>query len=414
MPSRRRFRPLLLAVATGLAAALPAASQQGQTPPTQLWLDVATHSMPGMPELGGLGRAAMGVFGGAAMQNHYGAARVSALPGRYVDIALLNRLNPGVEAEDLIPAGLKLGKSLPLLPPKAEPKGEPGPSPRPQLQDGAVRILIYWGCSPTVRPGQPREIRIDVKDGQVRMSGAMQGRYVPDGGVDVGPSYALWPNERHRKMVPQGASLAGEHRIVGAKVPESLQFTLTPQHDFMPAIALRGSGSLDGGQTWSWQPVDRARGYFLHAMGMQGDAMVFWSSAETADAGMGIFGYLPPATVERWIREKVLLAPSVTSCAMPKGIFAAPGARGAGGGMLQMIAFGPEDHIVWPPRPSDPKAAAAWKPEWSVRVRNKSTATAMLGMDVAAAERPGEDQDAPAQPEEKPVKRLLRGLLGGG
>ena len=44
---------------------------------------------------------------------------------------------------------------------------------------------------------------------------------------------------------------------------------------------------------------------------------------------MGLIDYLPPSTVDKWIKEKVLLAPTVTSCAIPKGIFAGNGSRPA-------------------------------------------------------------------------------------
>jgi hypothetical protein len=143
---------------------------------------------------------------------------------------------------------------------------------------------------------------------------------------------------------------------------------------------------------------------------------VLWSSSETADAGMGVVDYLPNATVDKWIREKVLLAPTAGSCTIPKGIFAGRDGQAAGG-MLQMIAYGPETNLSWPPKPKDPKIA--WDPEWNVRVRTKSTATAMLGMDFGAAmQEGGEDGDArreqaPEQPQEKPtMKKLLKGLLG--
>jgi hypothetical protein len=72
-----------------------------------------------------------------------------------------------------------------------------------------------------------------------------------------------------------------------------------------------------------------------------------------------------------------------------------------------MIAYGKESHLAWPPRPDDPKAA--WDPEWDVRVRTKSTALAMLGMDMSAME--GQEASEEAEPE-APVKSLLKGLLG--
>ena len=66
-------------------------------------------------------------------------------------------------------------------------------------------------------------------------------------------------------------------------------------------------------------------------MGQVGDDMVLWSSSETGDTGMGMFDYLPNATIDRWLKERVLLQPDTTQCAVPKGIFAAPDGRGQRG-----------------------------------------------------------------------------------
>ena len=84
---------LSVAIAT-FALSLPASSATTGKPETELYLDVATHSMPGMPELGGLGRAAMGLFGGGGGSNSYGMTRFPALPGQYLDVAMRNTLNP--------------------------------------------------------------------------------------------------------------------------------------------------------------------------------------------------------------------------------------------------------------------------------------------------------------------------------
>jgi hypothetical protein len=121
---------------------------------------------------------------------------------------------------------------------------------------------------------------------------------------------------------------------------------------------------------------------------------------------MGLVDYLPNATVDKWVKEKVLLPATATSCAMPKGIFADAGQRG--GGMLQMIAYGPESNLTWPPKPANPKTP--WAPEWNVRVRTKSTALAMLGMPMGADADDAPQQDA--QPGESKAKKLLRGLFG--
>jgi hypothetical protein len=402
------LRPLSLALAVALLGASSASHSTTSAPKTQLTIDVATHSMPGVPGMGGLGRFAMGAFGGHHAGGTYGQTRFPGLPGQYLDIALYNGLNPGHEAAQQIPVGLKLGDSLPLVPPQEEPKSDVGVAGYTGRNDGGgqTKILIYWGCGTDVRAGQPRVITIDTRDGKLQVNGSMQGRYVPDRDAKVDPQHALWPNPRSGQHVPDGASLIGEHHVVGDKVPASLKFALDQSEDFLPKIALASSGDLAGGVTWRWPTVNRARGYFLTAMGTKDDAMVLWSSAETPDAGMGLVDYLPNATVDKWVKDKVLLPPTATSCAMPKGIFADAGQHG--GGVLQMIAYGPESNLAWPPKPANPKTP--WTPEWNVRVRTKSTALAMLGMPVT-----GDDAEAPsqdAQPGESKAKKLLRGLFG--
>jgi len=407
--STKGFRRGCLVAITAAVAIAPAASEQQKSPKTQVWIDVATHGFAGMPDMGFMGGMAMGAFGGKSGGNAYGSTRYTGSPGQYLDIAVLNTLKPGVPAQQAIPAGLKLGKSLDLLPYKAPAGREASPTGEPT--DFKVRILIYWGCGSTVRPGQPTVIEVSSTDGKVKASGAMQGRYVPDRTAKVGPGYVTWPNEKNRQNVPSGASLIGGHAITGDGMPESLKFQLEASQDFMPKIELRSTGDVDSGITWNWQSVGQARGYFLHAIGQKGDATVFWSSAETGDAGAGIMDYLPPSTVDKWIKERVLLGPEVKSCAMPKGIFGAAGGEDSSGGMLRMVAFGPETHFVYPPKPANP--ATPWDPEWNVRVRVKSSTIFPIGMDMSGMD--GQDEQPEEKPKEKPKSKmsLLKGILGG-
>jgi hypothetical protein len=80
-------------------------------------------------------------------------------------------------------------------------------------------------------------------------------------------------------------------------------------------------------------------------------------------------------------------------------------------GMLAMTAYGPERWITWPPKPADPKQP--WNPEWSVRLRAKSSATAMLGIDLGGMQRmDGGNGQQPQQQVKPTVKGLLKGLLG--
>lgn len=411
--------PLTLALAITLLVAMPASSAPSAGPETQVWIDVATHNQAGMPDMssmmGGMGGLAAKMMGGTQGTIAYPDARHPVFTGKFFDIAMLNTLAPGKDAEQQIPSGVGLGASLPLLPPvqgnrTREPEGSPG------MPDGEIHIKYYWGCGSAVRAGQPREVHMRAKGGKFEMSGdPMQGRFVPDRGIDPTPSYVLWPNPTTRNRAPANASLVGQHRITGPGVPESLKFDLQQAADFMPKIALTQSGDLASGVTLGWQPVDRAKAYFLHGLSLQGKTIVIWSSAEVPDAGQGVVDFLTGGQVDRWLKEKVLLPPATTSCAIPKGIFADASSGEASPGILSMIAYGPETHIAWPPKPADPKQP--WDPEWNVRIRTKSTAGALLGMDLSgmqdmdagdAAAPQGQDQK---KPEEGATKKLLKGLL---
>jgi len=442
-PLRFVLTPVCLAV--GLCTtSLGAHAQSTKTPKVQLWMDVSTGSMAGMPEMdslpggGGLLGGLMGGMGGGVPQGmgggsntSYGHARaMSIMPPRVIDIALHNALRPGAEASQAIPPGMRMGESLPLIPPRAQPtQTEPGDLPQEyQQHQPKGRILMYWGCGAAVRAGQPRVIDL-ARAKPTDYAQAFAGRAVPDRGPRVGPAYALYPNERNQVSLSRDSSLVGEHQVRGDGVPASMKFTLGAAQDLMPTIDLRTTGKPQDSMGTSWQPVRNARAYYLHAMSQSGDDLVMWSSAETPDTGMGLFDYLSPATIDRWLKERVLLQPETTQCAIPQGIF-------AGGGrdvtpMLRMMAYGGESHIVHPPRPADPKAA--WQPEWAVRVRVKSHTMAMLGEEsqggrggmasqgsagggytsgMSGGQSAGEGTDANAPGNVVNPVNLLRGLFG--
>lgn len=436
----RRPAPLL-ALATTLLA-LPAASQQGKLPPTNLYIDVATHNMAGMPDmggmLGGLGGFMAKRMGGAETGNPtYPTARgTGGMTGQYLDIALHNALKPGAEAQDLIPDGLDLGKSLTLIPiePSKSTEGSTQPGKIPDIE---VKITEYWGCGAAVRPGQPKVATFKLKGGNKAidpknpMSGMQgvdfqstgslsKGLYVPDRDIDLKPGWVYWPNRKHGKQVPSGARLAGEHRITGDGVPASMQFQVEQSADFMPKLALRTQGEATDAVGLSWPSVDRARAYFISGMHMQvlGEnayALTVWSSAEGPGAGNALHAYLSGSYLDKWLKQKILLPASATTCTIPKGIFAGPSSMEGGQmtmpGMLMMTAYGPESWITYPPKPADPKQP--WNPEWSVRLRAKSTATAMLGLDFDGMQQMEEGNGSRQQPQNKPsVKGLLKGLLG--
>jgi hypothetical protein len=432
-------RPLVALSLASALVALPAASQKGVSPPTTLYIDVATRNMSGMPDMGGM----MGGLGGFMARRMGGAnapgltypttRSAAGMTGQFLDIALHNELKPGVQAQDLIPAGLDLGKSLTLLPPEFD-HGSTG-STQGTVPDVEIRISEYWGCGASVRPGQPKVATFKVKGGNrafdpkntqgmqgidFESTGSLsRGLYVPDRDIDLQPGWVYWPNRKYGKQVPRDARLAGQHQITGDGIPASMSFQVDPVADFMPKLMLRAQGQPTDAVELDWPSVDRARAYFITGVQMQmlgqnSYAMTIWSSAEGPGAGQELHAYLSGSSIDKWLKQKILLPANATSCTIPKGILAGSsnvqGQQSTMPGMLMMTAYGPENWISYPPKPSNPKQP--WKPEWSVRLRAKSTATAILGLDMGGMRQ----QDGQSQPQQKKpgVRGLLKGILGGG
>jgi len=407
--------------------------QQVVKPPVaQAWIDVATYAGMGMP-MGGAGGSPMGMlgsmFGGGGGKNAFGNTQVGTA-GRWVDVTLYTSRNPNLaEALQSVPQGTELAPTLKLVSP-TEQKGTPvrpddDSVETPEYERPKGKMLLYWGCGAAVRPGQPR-----VVDFATAAPADFQKFFIARRATQRGAHSAVgrphWPSRDDTRMVPANASLVGEHGFTGQGVPEGFRFAIPAAQDIMPPIEL-AQRDADGATVLDWKALPTARAYFIAAMGAKeggrgGDGvdMVFWTSSEEPDTGSGLIDYQTNVSVDRWLREKVLLAPSTTSCTVPKGIFGQ-------GAMLRMIAYGTELNVAHPPRPADPKVA--WEPQWAAKVRVKSVASAMLGMDMGSMMGGGGGEPAApqapageaAKKEEKPANpvdealdaaRKLRGLFG--
>jgi len=396
--------PTITALALALAASLPAQAQQA--PQAQLYIDVATHSMPGTPGMGAIGRLA-GAMGGATASNNYGMALHPGMPGKYLDVALLNASQPGASARQAVPRGLGVGKEIQLLPP--EPRAsdhDTGPAGEHDgygMQgDGSYRIRHYWGCGEQAGVGQPTEFTMTIRDGKMVTGGRMaQPRQVPANNIKPGPQYALWPNPSARKAVGSKASLVGTHQLTGDGLPGAMDFELDQNHDFMPELVISGHQDDGQGMELQWNEVTGARAYFAHAIVMDGESMVMWSSSEDGYAGPELVAYLPGSLLTQWTGKRTLMDAGTRSCRIPAEVFA-DGAQP----MIQVIAYGNESTITQP-RPAD--ADRDWQPAWSVRVRNKSTAMLMPGM-AAVGQDAAREAARPAVKDA--AKNVLRGLFG--
>jgi hypothetical protein len=393
----------ILLSAMGAAPAVIAAEpvQKVKPPVAQAWLDLATYS-GGMPAMsGGVGGMIGSLFGGGAKAggNVFGNTQTGTA-GRWMDVTLLTHKNPNLMAGQQAPgAAAKFKDALKLVAPedvKPEPVTVSDNTPvEPNYEMPKGKMYLYWGCSAEVRKGQPLVLDLSKMD-RTQMAKFFQSRGATTRVPGPGVGRPVWPNKTDDRMLPAGASLVGEHLLTGDGVPEGFRVAIDAQHDLMPAIDVKRS-EVDGAVQFAWQPMEQARGWFIASMGARAGGenagngemeMVIWSSSELPDMGMGLLNYQPNASVDKWIKEKVILPAKATECKAPKE---AVGPMS----MTRMIAYGDELNLAYPPRPKDPKLA--WEPEWSAKVRLKSMATLMPGMGDMAMSAMGASNGQPQQ-----------------
>ena len=366
-----------LALAAGLAAGLCAlgAAAEGTKPYAQYWMSVSTQNMT----IPGMSASEMGMLGGMTGRSGPGMG-----PQRSLRLQLVSpqATPPSPEAGHDIPPGQNMGAMLPLLVPQQQPdrpvRGERGEAPgQPrEIERPKGRMLVYWGCDRQVRPGQPRVLDLATAspaDFARMMSSRAPTRAAPPA-PRAGWTYAEWPNRDSQLAVPRDSSLRGA-QLVHANYAPDIRFDIGAEHDFMDPVEFTAvNGGLADSIGFQWRSIPTAVGYFAMAMGSSGKDgdTVFWSSSEVADMGWGLLDYLSSGDVRRFVKEKVVLTPDATSCAIPQGIF-----KDAKGAMLQFIAYGDELNLAYPPRPADPKQP--WQPIWSAKVRVKSTGMLALG-----------------------------------
>ena len=416
-----RHRATSALVAGAACAALfaaPAAVQaqaNAKPPQAQAWIDVATFSGMGMPAGGAAANpmAALGaLFGGGVggAKNNFGNSQAGSA-GRWVDVTLLSRNNPSLaDAQQAVPTGF-LPSPLKLQAPK---DGRKAPDNEDAVIEADVerprgKLLLYWGCGSTVRAGQPKVLDM-ASASTADMAKFFVSRRATQRGTHSAVGRPVWPSVADPRMLPAAAMLAGEHAFSGNGVPDGFRFQIPALQELMPPLDLK---TLDVGGVveLSWTAAPTARAYFAAGMaaGVK-DEMVLWTSSELPDTGFGLTDYQTNAAVDRWLKEKVLLAPATTRCSVPKGVFSAEGA------MLRLIGYGNELTLVHPPRPADPKAT--WEPVWALKLRVKSVASSMLGMpemgdmDKSAEGRPSTSGDAEPKDKKPSAFDILRGVLG--
>lgn len=434
------YRPISLYVlivtsAAGLFIPVAAHSQQPKTtqpskpPIAQAFIDVATHhsDIPGMGAMagfatGGLGGGLSSLFGGAkGGGNSFGNTRLSFGPGKWLDISVMTRNEPNLaEATDNIPGGMNMMSALKLIvppPEKYDPPVKRDDDPvEPKYEKPKGKMLLYWGCGDSIRPGQPKVFdaaNANLDDLQ-KFFGNM--RNSTTRGARSAPGNPAWPNKTDDRKVPENASLVGEHQFVGQGIPESFKVKLGDAQDFMPPYLI-AQKNVDGVVRLEWPSVSNVRGYFISALGAKSGAnkdeteMVIWTSSEVPELGFALGDYQTNVAIDKWIKEKAVLPATATQCAVPKGIFGGGDSSSgqSGAAMLRATAYGSEAFFAYPPRPSDVRIT--WEPQWQTKVRLKSTFMSMLG-GMGDDGGNGQNKQAPKKEEKITPVDLLKGLFG--
>jgi hypothetical protein len=392
----RMKRLSVVAVAAMVMGAAPAAKDP--PPIANYWMDVATTSGMGAGMTPG-GRPNMGQI--MSMMSGGGGS-----VGHTLDLRLASRTKAPAspEADHLIPAGLQMGSSLPLLTPtvvkeERAPTGMPTNFPQPK-----GRMLIYWGCGEHVGAPQPTVIDFaKVAAGQVPPGmAAMASMAHLVTGPTSAPGFGRWPNQKDSRAVPAQGSLVGAHKVEANYAPP-IGFSLGAGQDFMAPLNLAEAGPLPSGATpLRWQPASNATGYALALFGASPNGDVgMWSSASKAT--MPALDYVGPSEVRRLIGTGAVLPPTTSQCLLPAEVAAAVPM-----GMVTMIGYGPEAYFE-----EKPKA-----PTWTTRVRYKTTASLMHGMGgmMGGAMTQGAPEQQPQAGQEPPKKKKKFGigdLLGG-
>jgi len=387
--------------------------QQVVPPKTVYWLTASTTSGFGLggkaPSAGDMMKLAMGG---------------SSAPAKGLELDLGSKLPPSgpPEASHAIPPGMNMGAVLPLKTPKRDKpvatKDEPEREEKPDYERPKGKLMLFWGCGETARQGQP--IVIDfakLAAGQVppNLFAGERVRIARGPTETSWPSYGHWPNDdrKARQSVPADASLLGAHKITGNYTP-AIDFTLA--QDWLAGLDLKQTTVASGALGLGWNSVPAATAYFAQMFGGaqasegEGGTIVFWSSSELQTFISGLSDYIAPSEVARLVGKKQLLPPTQTSCTIPKEAMAA-----TQGGLISLVAHGPEANFVYPPRPSDPRTP--WVQEWAVKARFVSRTGAVAGMDMpagrgsAAAGKTGKPKCQPSAGSS--VGEALAGSVGG-
>jgi hypothetical protein len=362
-------------LAPPVAVLLSALTTPAMAAPTLYEMRLTTSGGMASGGMGGMFSAMMGGGGGSSRSMYLRLTSPTDLPGSY-------------DANHVVPDTMGIGPRLPL-------RGErrSGSGGEPGEPDG--RILIYWGCSPTVGKGQPEVIDFRAMAGKLPPEVAAMARQSRSQGKGGGEGTSLPPRSIHWpagdpnfRGLASNASAVGDHAVNTNFMKEEIRYKVTPAIDFLDPMNLKArADNLKAAIPLSWDAVPRVRGWDLQAVGAAGEKeVIIW----LADRN-----------------KSPMLPASQKECTIPEGIFAKSEAAMANG-----TAHGPVQGFSYPPQPPGEKKLPLI---WSATVRVNAHDMVMLGMPAMdAGDKPGKSsgEGGSGSPFPSGVGDVLKGIFG--
>ena len=333
----------------------------------------------------------LGAGGAAGMMSSMFGGKASV--SKQMDLRLANPTDipAGYSAEHMVPAGMRIGPSLPL---KGERRGKGGGGSDGHEQSEG-KLLIYWGCSETVAKGQPEIIDLKAMSGRLSPEVAAMAQHSRkrggsgESGDSLPPRSLWWPyGDNAFTGIPGEASVVGEHLVKGSFMPQEIRYALDREMEFLEPLNFKTTGSdLKAAMPLKWDALARSKGYNLNAVGAVSEKeVIIWMAAKN---------------------KNPMLPGSQSSCTIPAGIF-----QKTQGAMAMAEAIGPTRGFAYPPQKPGEKTPLIW----TAKVRINGYDNLMLGMGEMgknAAKDAAKDAAADAVvPGGGEVIKSLKGLFG--
>lgn len=284
------------------------------------------------------------------------------------------------KAQCTIPAGLKLGPKVDLVIDLPQEVNETGRSTddKPELgKTTEFKMKMYWGCSETVPPSQPRVIDSKEMTGAAQQAMAQKNHKTWKRAMSAytDGSHAYWPGPNAKPIV-KDATCPGDYQLTTNYVGGT-SITFDKPQDFLAPIEFVSPKKVDLSEAIrvEWKSVPNAAAYLLNAFSGNDKEMIMWTSSLVPDASQDLeHKALSAEQLETLLKNGVLIPADKTFCYIPKGIF-----KASGNPTISIIAIG--------------KDKIQTKDGIETNVIVRSTAIMMMGEGMGGFEGDGPDED---------------------